>query len=300
MRSLLRPLCLAVAAVALCAAPAPAQQVVNAINGIGLVDYSRPPDFKVGDWVRYHMTGSSVMGMRDDYTVTVVIAGEEEFWGEPCVWIETWTEAAGRPPEALASLMSYSIFMDSLAVPRLQMYMRKVIDGVDDAGRPLQQVMKRSTSSLKSRNLAPRPLQWDVDTLAADTVITPKGTFRAVPVSIRQGTGVEQVVGDSTFYNEQRENRKIYYATEVPITHVAREDVESVVARRSYMIGRSSEGAPLRIRERALGTARLVDFGHGAQPRLIPEKFRSSMAAQRAAEGPPRTARPAAARKRGG
>lgn len=263
------------------AVPAFAQeQVVNSINGIGLVDYSRKPDFKIGDWVRYRMSGSSLMGMRDDYTVTVLIAGEEDFWGDPGVWIETWTEFPGRPPEAVATLMSYSIFGDSLAVPRMQMYMRKSINSIDDQGRPIQQVIKRASQSLKSRNVAPRPPQWDVDTLQADTVITPRGSYTVVPVDIRQGTGVEQTVGDSTFYNEQRENRRIYYTPQVPITHVAREDVESIVSRRAYMIGRSRDAAPLRLREKANGTARLMEYGHGLEPRLVPARYHRTIAEQ--------------------
>jgi hypothetical protein len=30
---------------------------VKEVNGIGLIDYRRKPDFKVGDWVRYRITG---------------------------------------------------------------------------------------------------------------------------------------------------------------------------------------------------------------------------------------------------
>ena len=229
--------------------------------------------------------------MHDDYTVTVLIAGEEEFWGERCVWIETWTETAGRSPDAVATLMSYAIFRDSLAIPRMQMYMRKSISGVDAVGRPMQTILKRAAQSLKSRNLAPRPPQWDVDTLAADTVVTPKGTFTGRRVSIRQGTGVEQVVGDSTFYNEQRENRMLYLADAVPITHLSREDVESIVSRRSYMIGRSKEAAPMRVREQGNGTARLVDFGSGLAAKLVPAPFRRSIAEQQRATAPAATPR---------
>ena len=53
---------------------------VEVVNGIGLIDYASHPRLKVGLWVRYHMTGRSVMGAEDDYVVTVLIAGEEDFW----------------------------------------------------------------------------------------------------------------------------------------------------------------------------------------------------------------------------
>ena len=38
---------------------------VSRINAIGLIDYSRTPTFKVGDWVRYHMTSKSDLGLSD-------------------------------------------------------------------------------------------------------------------------------------------------------------------------------------------------------------------------------------------
>ena len=85
--------------------PRAAQQKVELVNGIGLIDYSQKPHFKVGDWVRYHVTGSSETGMHDDYEVTVLIGGEERFWGEDCFWVETWTEPASGGSRAVATLM---------------------------------------------------------------------------------------------------------------------------------------------------------------------------------------------------
>src|SRR5437867_4286441 len=126
-------------------------QTVNMMNAIGLIDYSREPDFHVGSWIKYHLTGSSELGMVDNYTVTVLIAGEERFWGEDCFWVETWTEPASGGGRAVATLMSYAIFDDSLPVPHLQLYARKMIYEVSDDGRPVQNVMKRPTGSLTSR-----------------------------------------------------------------------------------------------------------------------------------------------------
>ena len=191
MRRAIRSLLLLCSAVLLAAPAARAQnrpQIVSSIDGIGLIDYSGKPDFKVGDWVKYRMTGSSDMGMTDDYVITVLIAGEEEFWGERCFWIETWTDAAGRQPRATATLMSYAIFGDSLAIQRMQLYRRKSIPGIDENGKARQELIRAAASTLKSRTLFKRPIQWDVDTLSADTVHTPKGEFLAKRVSIRQGT----------------------------------------------------------------------------------------------------------------
>ena len=232
--------------------------VVQRINGIGIVDYSHKPTFKVGDWVRYRMTGESQMGMRDDYELTLVIAGEEEWWGEECFWVETWTDAKGRPPETAATLMSYAIFEDSAAIQHLQSYQRKSISGIDMNGQPIEEVTRPAASALKTRTAYQRPLMWDVDTLEADTVQTPAGLFHARKISIKQGTGVTTNMPDSTLYTEVRENRLTWFSLDVPITHIAREDVENTIARRAWMLGRSAEGSPLRMKERGMGSARLV------------------------------------------
>ncbi|HEV2105760.1 MAG TPA: hypothetical protein VGU27_08520 [Candidatus Eisenbacteria bacterium] len=257
-------------------------QAVTSINGIGLVDYSRRPTFKVGDWARYHMTGSSQLGMHDDYVVTVLIGGEEEWWGEPCFWVETWTDVPHRPLDVNANCMSYAIFDDSLSLQRIQMYLRKTIAYLNEDGTPHQELNKAASSTLKMREAVARPVHWSTDTLPPDTVITPMGTYRTTPVRLRQGTGGTGTVADSSVYTEVRENRTMYYTLDVPITHVAREDVESIIARRTWLVGRSEEAAPLNTRDRGLGVARLIACGHGLEARLVPVAFRRSLAEQEA------------------
>ena len=111
-----------------------ASQSVNFINGVGLIDYTSHPVLKPGAWVKYHVTGASQMGSKDDYDVTVLIPGEERFWGEDCFWVETWTEQKGKPPMAVATLISYDVFTDSLPTIRSQYYLRKSIDGMTPDG----------------------------------------------------------------------------------------------------------------------------------------------------------------------
>lgn len=283
MRHAIRTLAFLALLAGFASAPASAsKQIVSSVNGIGLIDYTHKPTFKVGDWAKYRMTGSSEMGMQDDYTVTVMIAGEELWWGEKCFWVETWTDMPGQQPQTKASLMSYSIFADSLPVQRMQMYQRKTITGLDQDGRVKQDVTRAAASALKSRNLFQRPLQWDVDTVGVDTVITPKGTFKTAVISLKQGTAATSTVGDSSVYTEVRENRMSYQSLQVPITHIVREDLESIIARRTWMIGRSGEASPLNIRDRGTGTARLLDFGHDGVARLVPPELRHSFTEQAA------------------
>ena len=63
---------LLVAALAvLAAAPALAQGTGRSMDGIGLIDYSRKPTFKVGSYAQYHVTGRSSKGHSQDYRLMV-------------------------------------------------------------------------------------------------------------------------------------------------------------------------------------------------------------------------------------
>ena len=274
------------------------------MNGIGLIDYRHKPDFKIGDWVRYQMKSHSELGASDDYELTVMIAGEEDFWGDPGFWVETWVDMPGVPPQTRASLVSYEIFSDTVATQRLLLYTRKMISMLNEDGTPKMDINKPSASTLKARREVQNPVRFSLDTLGTDTVVTPKGTFKPLKVLMKQGTGATQMVGDSSLYTEVRENRTSWYTLEVPITHLAREDIESINAHKSWLTGRSGDALPLAIRDRGLGTARLIDFGHGATARLVPERLRRTIAQQVAAEkaaAKPKstTAKPASSGKSG-
>ena len=271
-------------AVAALDAPRTHAETNAVMNGIGLIDYRHKPDFKIGDWVRYHLKSHSELGASDDYELTVMIAGEEDFWGDPGFWVETWVDMPGLPTQTRASLVSYDIFGDSVATQRLLLYTRKMISMLNEDGTPKMDINKPSASTLKARREVMNPIRYSLDTLGVDTVITPKGSFKPLKVMMKQGTGATQSVGDSSVYTEVRENRTSWYTLQVPITHLAREDIESINARKSWLIGRSGDATPLAIRDRGLGSARLIDFGHGASARLVPERLRHTIAEQVAAE----------------
>lgn len=305
MRRAITFLLIVLAAAALYPGASSSDAPPSIINGIGLVDYARKPSFKVGDWVRYHMTGKSELGVKSDYTVTVAVVGEQDFWGDPAFWLETWTEVPDRAPETYAALMSYDIFGDSSATERLQLYMRAAISQLNEDGTPRIDINKPAASMLKTRREVKNPVRWSRDTLGTDTVSTPVGDYKTLKVLLKQGTGATQTVGDSSIYTEVRENRTSWYVNEVPITHLAKEDVESSSSRKAWLLGRSGEATPLMTRDRGLGTARLVAFGHDAKARLVPERFRRTIAEQAMAgraEAKPRAAsaggKPAPARPR--
>lgn len=286
MRRAMRWVGLALCAAALLPAGLPAADVKQ-VNGIGLIDYTRKPEFRVGDWVRYRITGSNMSGKKDDYMVTVSIAGEENFWGEEGFWVETWTEPRGGPPLGTATFMSYSIFDDSLPIQRMLLYQRKTINEVDPQGNPIQVVLRRGPSSLKLKVPYDDKVAMDIDTLGSDTVSVPRGDFQCTKVRTRQGKSTTRDVGDSTDYIEVWDIRMGFYSRRVPITSLVREEIETSFQERKWQIGRSEEAPPLRYLDRSLGEARLVDFGSGREASMLPKSMQKSLPGRRAAEGAP-------------
>jgi hypothetical protein len=293
---------LAVAALGLVAAEAPRaqQSAPERINAIGLIDYGAPPTFKVGDYARYHMSAQSALGVIDDYNVTVLIAGEEEWWGERCFWVETWTTSPKTGDQTAVSLMSYDIFADSLALPHMQLYVRKIVNGLKEDGSADQLVYKRPASTLKSRDPIGSAFKLQVDTLGTDTTTVPKGTFACTKLRFLQGRGATGAKGDSTDYTELREQRTTYMSAQVPITHIVREDIDQSFTRKAWKVGHSKDATPTMLLDRTLGSAQLIEYGTGLQSRLLPPSMRRSIAETRAAERKPTPKpRPAGAKRPG-
>jgi hypothetical protein len=264
--------------------PARAVDLSNHINGIGMIDYSTgKPDFHVGSWVRYHVKAKSDMGVIDDYTVTVLIAGEEEFWGDPGFWVETWTDIPGRGTSAQATLMAYTIFADSLALQHLQVYMRKSVTGLDEQGHLSESIYERAEGSITARRETGGQRRWDLVPLGSDTVNTVKGRFEVTKVRLDQGTGATSQSRDSSEAKELRESRTMYMTSRVPITHTAREEIETAMTRKAWAIGHSKDVGDATTMDRSLGVAELLDYGNaGLSSRFLPKNRQVSLAGQRA------------------
>ncbi len=288
MRRAILPL-LAIAAVALIVArPASAQGQI--MNGIGLIDYGRAPDFKVGTWVKYHVTGQSSKGHSDEYDLTIGIPGEERFWGEDCFWVET-LQRGKSGSNLVATLMSYAAFNDSLPFTHMQYYTRKNIAETDVQGNPQEEVARRPPPTLKVRTMnTGRNLTVHIDTLETDTFTVAKGRFVCRHVSIKQDLGVEVERGDSTARSENRDHRDTYVTRQVPLTGIVREDIEFLSTLKTWMAGRSSE-APTVTVSHSTGRAELVDFGEDYKASVIPASKRHSLREQdRAAAARPASA----------
>ena len=278
----------------LAALPHPTQAATREgpMDAIGNVDYNHGPRFKVGDWVKYRTKGESLQGYQTDYTVIMLIAGEEMWWGEKCFWLETHTFAAGEDtPEITASLMSYSVFEDTLPSNRFTLYVRKTIDGLDENARYVQQPFRRAENDIKRRVGLPDPEQ-EFDTLGVGRVEVPKGAFDALRVRRVTRKSVTAQEGDSTVYYERVEDHTFWKSDQIPITQLVKIDMDNVQRRRVWMIG-ESKNAPLNVAEHAIGGMELVDFGSGMKSVTIPERFQRPLSEQRA---PSKPARPAGKR----
>ncbi len=270
------------------------------INAIGMINYSvAKPTFKPGDWVRYHVTSKNSDGDADAYYVTVLIAGEERFWGEDCFWVETrMSETAdeNEASNAVATLMSYSIFGDTLATSRSQLFMRKTIADIKEDGTPRQDLTMRPALTLKNRRPPGERTNVNSDTLGVDTVHTARGLYTCTMVKLEEGIAVTGDKGDSTARTETRETRTVYFAKGIPITGFARERIVNTIHRKSWPIGRSTEGDLMLVADSETN-ARLVDYGTGSQSLLVPKQFQRSFREQAAASSRPAASR-AAAKKR--
>ena len=108
---------------------------VPVLSGLAYIDYRDTPRFKVGDWIKYHFSSKSDDGRSESYDMTLLIAGEERFWGDDCFWLETWSGGATLAPQKNAILMSYSIFGDSAWLLHLDVYQRKTAAISESKGR---------------------------------------------------------------------------------------------------------------------------------------------------------------------
>jgi hypothetical protein len=249
------------------------------VDAVGTLDFEHGPHFKVGDWVRYRTQGQSVQGYKTDYTVTVLIGGEERWWGDDCFWVETQTSYSGQEPEVASSLISYAVFRDSLPTVRYRRYVRKFTDGYDYEGKPIQQVFLRAAGELTQRGWSEPTLYRKRDTLGVDRVEVPKGAFQALKVAQHYQEHLSSQGTDSTDYVELTEEHTYWWSDKVPLTRLVRKDQLNTQRRRAWKIGESAS-AQLQIVEQTTGSTQLVDFGTGMKALSIPERLQHPLSEQ--------------------
>ena len=258
------------------------------LDAIGSVDYTQGRSvIQVGSWASYRMTTSDDKRVIDDCTATVMIAGEEEWWGEDCFWVETLTQRGEGSVTPAATLMSFSIFEDSLPLRNVLLYQRKRIGDVDESGRPIQQTMRRGPNAIKARPQPNKELTVRTDTLGTDTLKTVQGDLVCLKVRTVKGFSATSQSADSSRYDETREVRVTDRSPRIPVTGNAHEEVETTTSRRVWATGHSSESSPLELISRTKVVLELVGYGtSGRESNLVPVEFRRSLAEQRAPAAP--------------
>jgi hypothetical protein len=108
-----------------------------------------------------------------------------------------------------------------------------------------------------------------------------KGTFDFEAVLFKQAAGGTVDFADSSRYDEFRVNRTVYRYLDIPITSIVVEEIESIVSRKTWVRGQSTDAETI-IRDRALGRAEAIEWGHGRRSRLLPEVLQKPLAEQRA------------------
>jgi hypothetical protein len=243
------------------------------IDGAGMVNYMQHPTFTVGSWVKYHTVSNSERGFKDDYTVTVLIAGEELWWGEPCFWVETRTEKAGEKRENYtASLVSYAAFGDTMTDDHILWFIRKTTNGLKLDRTPDIALYTRGKNEIQLRRAS-----WEkddnpaiIDSLGHETVTVPSGTFETSKVRKRYGHAETAEQGDSTIYYRRVLDRTFYLSPKVPFTNIAKVVVEDVQEGKTWLAGKFDKGA-LNVLEKGIGTTELVEYGtSGLTPALVP------------------------------
>ncbi len=251
------------------------QSAVTKLTGIGYIDYRNKPRFKVGDWVKYRFTSKSDGGGSEDHEVTILISGEEKFWGDDCFWVETWAGGRTLKPQATAYLMSYSVFGDTAWLQRLQVYQRKTAS-IIEGGVILQELTRRVLGGKATGEDRPT-LTVLTDTLGTDTVSVKAGTFRCVKVQRKAGEGRVIDRGDTTVRTENWDRRTLYLSPKVHMTSLVREVDERWVTRKAWKVGKSSDAVQTYLM-RGTGSLDLVEWGSGGlEPRLTPVAARHSL-----------------------
>jgi hypothetical protein len=248
---------------------------VTRLSGVGYIDYRGKPRFKVGDWVKYHFSSRTDDGKTEDYDMTILISGEEKFWGDDCFWAETWSGGRTLQPQTTSYLMSYSIFGDSAWLQHLQVYQRKSAS-LDEEHQVQQELIRRALGGKATGDDRPS-LTVVTDTLGPDTVSIAAGTFRCVKVGRKAGVGSVEEHGDSTVRMENWDRRTLYLSTKVPMTSLVRELDERWVTRKAWKVGKSADARQSYVL-RGSGTLDLLAWGSGGlEPRVTPEYARRAI-----------------------
>jgi hypothetical protein len=245
------------------------------LSGLAYIDYRDKPRFKVGDWIKYHFSSRSDDGRSEDYDMTLLISGEERFWGDDAFWLETWSEGRTLPPQKNAILMSYSAFGDTAWLQHLDVYQRKSASLLEKD--VIVQELTRRVLGGRASSSDRASLTVLTDTVGTDTVNVTSGTYRCTKVVRKAGVGSVEELGDSTLRVENWSQRTLFLTPKIPITSLIRELDERWVTRKTWRVGKSGD-AVRNYAMRGTGTLTLIGWGSGGlTPAVTPLNARGRM-----------------------
>jgi hypothetical protein len=237
-----------------------------ATSAVGLVDFSsKTPNFKNGDWVRYHFKTETSSGEESEGYQEMRIVGEETYRGEKCFWLET---GVGRDTMSLfrtLMLVSYEAFKDPNADVRFKRYMRLFMMGpsVNQSGPEILEVDHPKEDTPPTADEIAY-LRGKVDTLGAVTVDTPRGPIASRAFYTWRKLGATEPKPDSTVVTITDTKRTVSKSRKVPITSQSRFEQTETILRKAYAAGQVSTEAPENVLSWTKIDSKVVAWGKGA------------------------------------
>ena len=259
---------LAVLVVAL-AGPAPAARA--GVNGVGLIDFSKK-NFKVGDWVRYRIDVASSRGVEDTQLQQVSVVAEETYRGERCFWLETWVGPDSLQAPIDLALVSYAVFKDKVPDLNYRNYVRLVLLGIDEEGKPEMNELQRTNPNAPMPDLT--PLRGKIDSLGMEKVEIEGKPIEARLVRLTRRLSNPRPMADSTINRIARMKRDSWISRKIPVTSLVKEDEFTENLLQSYKLGTPSTDAPEVLSNTLSRRATVVKWGTGARSDILDQWHR--------------------------
>jgi len=245
-------------------------------SSIGLI-YVQKKNYKVGDWVLYKITGMSQEGQTSTDYQKVQIALETQYMGEPCVWIET---GYGHSPDSLiwsAALMSENAFNDTIAYLRPNYYLRRLHTSTDPDGTPRAVEVRTFNPRIPVKDADFDSRRPELKDSHPDTLeIGKKGR---IPCEFLLLVRTHTTIKNSPDVNYERgvesTVKRWINPDVVPITAILREEEHKIYKEHGWPVGKVSSDYPVKIVGFDDLKTELIDFGHGAKPKLA-DRIRDS------------------------
>jgi hypothetical protein len=235
-------------------------------SSIGLI-YYKEKNFKLGDWVLYKVTGANMEGEQSVDYQRVQAVLEENYMGEPCVWIET---GFGKKPGLMdwsAAEISENAFQDTIAYLRPNFYLRRLHTYTDETGVPRAAAVntfnpKIPLPSFDSRRPVIIESRWD-------TLDTPKGRIACwYTKSVRTHKNTKSNPDGTIERGVESTVERWINPEAVPLTGIVREVEHKEFKTKAWPIGKLSTDYAEQLSGFDDLKTELVDFGHDAKPRL--------------------------------